>query len=308
MILIRFTSGLGNQMFQYAFYTYIRKKYPRERVRADLSWFTWNRAHQGFELRKLFLRKDNPAFQLEEAALPEIYRCSGLLPQKNEFLRFLNRGTRLVAGKYFSSIHYSETGQETENVLRETADHLKAGKDAYFTGYFLKECWYRDNLSELKRALSFDFSGLDPENEELLREIEGSESVSIHVRRGDYLNPGYTENFINLPMEYYEKAVELVREKTKNPVFYLFSDDKDYIQEAFRWLPDCRVVTGNSGERSWLDMALMSRCRHNITANSTFSEWAGLLNPHEDALVVYPKAYLKNKDSDIKTIPGWVRL
>ena len=59
MIILRFTSGLGNQMFQYAFYTYLRKKYPETEVLADTTWYKWNKAHQGFELRRLFERDTN---------------------------------------------------------------------------------------------------------------------------------------------------------------------------------------------------------------------------------------------------------
>ncbi len=308
MIILRFTSGLGNQMFQYAFYTYLRKKYPSEKVLADLTWFQWNRAHQGFELRKLFGRPDNAGFHLEPASKCQVYRLSGKVPQRNGFDRVVNRLTRLVAGGYFQRIHYYETGRESENTLKDRIDHIPAGKNAYITGYFLKEEYYKENLPELREALSFDLRRLSPENAELLREMESRESVSVHVRRGDYLNPGYTENFINLGKDYYRKAVELIRERVENPLFFLFSDDKDFLKEAFDWLPDKRIVTGNTGANSYLDMALMSRCKHNITANSTFSEWAGLLNSYEKAIIIYPKAYLKDKDSDIKTIPGWVRI
>ena len=138
--------------------------------------------------------------------------------------------------------------------------------------------------------------------------MSSSPSVSIHVRRGDYLNKGYTEVFINLGMDYYKKGVEVLREKIEDPVFYIFSDDKEYINSAFDWLPDKKIVDNNTGEKSYIDMLLMSKSKGLITANSTFSEWAGLLNGREDSIIIYPREYLKEKDSDVRTIPGWIRI
>ncbi|SKB57378.1 Glycosyl transferase family 11 [Lachnospiraceae bacterium] len=308
MIVLRFTSGLGNQMFQYAFYNYLRKKYPEERVLADISWFTWNQAHQGFELTRLFERPENTAFKLERASTFDTWCCSGTVPQKNKLMRYFNRITRLFAGRHFENIHYYETGRENEDSLKARIDSLPKGKNAYITGYFLNEAYYKDELTDIRRALSFDLSDIGEENEKLLRELDKENSVAIHVRRGDYLAPGYTENFINLGMDYYRSAVERAKKDIPDPKFFIFSDDKEYIQTAFNWLDNVTVVNGNTGKNSYLDMALMSHARALITANSTFSEWAGLLNNRENALVIYPKAYLKDHDSNVWTIPGWVRV
>ena len=310
MYIQRFTSGLGNQMFQYAFHNYIRKKYPEERVLADISWYSWNKAHQGFELEKLFKREDNPDFVLNKASTFETYCCSGMIPQTGKLQYLVNRITRLCAGRHFEKIHYGETGRELENTLKTQIDNLPAGRNIYITGYFLDEEYYKDELPYLRKALSFSEKEEDigRENLELLREMSSSPSVSIHVRRGDYLNKGYTEAFINLGMDYYKKGVEVLSEKIEDPVFYIFSDDKEYINSAFDWLPDKKIVDNNTGEKSYIDMLLMSKSKGLITANSTFSEWAGLLNGREDSIIIYPREYLKEKDSDVRTIPGWIRI
>ena len=308
MIVLKFTSGLGNQMFQYAFYRYLKKRYPKARILADLGWYEWNEAHQGFELEKLFSREDNPDFYLEKASHLEAWRASGVFPQKNEGIRYINRITRLFAGRHFKSQILSESGRENENLLKEKIDNLNPDKNTYITGYFLKEEYYRDNLSELKRAFTFDLSKIGAENERLLGEIASCNSVSLHVRRGDYLTSGKAQGFLSLGRDYYKRAVELIKEKTENPRFFLFSEDEEFLKNEFSWLPNARIISGNDGDRSFIDMLLMSRCHHNITANSTFSEWAGLLNSHEDAIVVYPKAYMQDKDSDIKQLSGWCRI
>ncbi len=310
MYILRFTSGLGNQMFQYSFYNYLRKKYPGERVLADISWYSWNSAHQGFELEKLFKREDNPDFVFEKATVFETWCCSGLLPQTGNVSRVINRITRLAAGGHFERNHYSETGRETENVLKTRIDNLPKGRNLYFTGYFLDEAYHKAELPYLRKAFSFseDIKDIGEENIVLLEEIKGAPSIGIHVRRGDYLNKGYTEAFINLGMDYYKKAVEALMERIENPWFYVFSDDKEFIETAFDWLPERTVVAGNSGEKSYIDMMLMSKCLGLVTANSTFSQWAGLLDDRAGSTIVYPKDYLIEKDSDVKTIPGWIRI
>ncbi len=308
MIVLRFTSGLGNQMFQYAFYTYLRKKYPDTKVLADTGWYKWNDAHQGFELKKLFGRADNKDFVFEEASEFEAFQCSGTFPQTSEKVRYINRLVRLFAGKHFQKQHIGETGREDENLLKDKVDNIDSSKNVYITGYFLKEDYYKDNLEELRKALSFDVRSIGDENEDVLKDIGSCSSVSIHVRRGDYLTTGAEQGFLSMPMDYYKKAVALIEEKVENPRYFLFSDDKEFLEENFGWLENKRIVTGNDDDKSYIDMLLMSRCRHNITANSTFSEWAGLLNDNENAIVIYPKSYISDKDSDIKHIDGWIRL
>ena len=308
MIILRFTSGLGNQMFQYAFYTYLRKEYPSEQVLADTTWYEWNKAHQGFELLRLFERDDNPYFKLDRANKWQIYKCSGQLPQTSQAIYVVNRLTRLFMGKHFEGQRLSETGREDENTLKALVDNIDTSKNTYITGYFLKEDYYKDNLPLLRQMLSFDTKNLDVQNREVLSMIEESDSVAVHVRRGDYLTVGKSQGFLSLGMDYYRKAIDIIRDKVSNPKFFLFSDDKDFLMKEFSWLEDKTIVSYNSGSDSYKDMLLMSRCHHIVTANSTFSEWAGLLNPHDDAIVIYPKAYLSDKDSDIKTIDGWVRI
>lgn len=309
MIVLRFTGGLGNQMFQYALYRYLKKRYAGETVKADISWYSWNTAHQGFELLRLFKRADNPAFEFEEAGLGDIFRVSGKLPQKNEAIRYFNRLVRLFAGTHFEDKHIFEDGHEhSHEELRRRIDNIPAGRDAYITGYFLDEVYYRDSLEELRSCFNFDTEALSAENKALLKEIEGCEAVSIHVRRGDYLSKTYSDTFKILSEDYYGKAVDYIRERVPGAKFFIFSDDTEYAGEAFRHLENKVVVTGNTGADSYVDLLLMSRCRYNITANSTFSQWAGLLNSFKKAIIIYPREYLSDKDSEIKTIDGWVRL
>lgn len=309
MIVLRFTGGLGNQMFQYALYRYLKRKYPHETVKADTTWYSWNTAHQGFELAKLFKRADNPEFELDEAGVAEVFRVSGRLPQKNEFIRYINRFVKLFAGRRYEDKHIFEDGHEhSHEKLRHRIDNIPRGQDAYITGYFLDEVYYKDYMDELRRCFTFDIKNISKENRVMLQEIEESNSVSIHIRRGDYLSKTYSSTFRLLPETYYKAAIDYIENRLEGAKYFIFSDDTDFAATAFEYIQNKRIVDINHGADSFMDMFLMSRCKCNITANSTFSEWAGLLNGKSDAIIIYPKEYLADKDSEIKTLSGWIRI
>lgn len=289
MIMQQFTSGLGNQMFQYAFFLYLKQHYPEEMIKADLTWFRWHSEHQGFELEKLF------NVGLPAAGRMQVLKCSGVLPQDFAGSYYINRIFRLFTEKHYKKYHIDEMQPGTR---------LAHDADWYLTGFYTSEIYYRDNLELLRRKLVF------PECEcTVMRDrMKNANSVSVHVRRGDYTSSVYSGKFVNLGMDYYKKAAAVIREKVADPEFFIFSDDKEYISSAFDWLDNKCIVSGNDGADSWKDMYLMSQCHHNILANSTFSTWGALLNSHADALVLYPAAYLSDADNEEKTMPGWIRI
>ncbi|NBH81584.1 alpha-1,2-fucosyltransferase [bacterium C-53] len=316
MIIVRFTSGLGNQMFQYSLYALLRDRFPETEVKADVTWFRTNSEHQGYELKRIFGRADNPLFHLDEASAVDILCVRGTIPcmisgknakKAENILYYPNRILRLFTEKHFEKYRIEQTGFEDNEEIYRKIETINPRKNWYITGFFIEEVYYRDRIAKLRRELLFDQGGGDA-FQRMLHEIRSTNSVSIHVRRGDYLAEKYRNSFLCLSDEYYKKAVEYICERVKDPVFYVFSDDTEYVQKAFTWLSDYRVVEGNTGKDSYRDMQLMSECHHNILANSTFSVWGALLNDSEDAIVVYPKAYMREKDSEIKTIRGWVRI
>ena len=116
-------------------------------------------------------------------------------------------------------------------------------------------------------------------NQELLKRICSSESISIHVRRGDYLSDKNQEIFGDIcTSSYYKEAVCFLKEKFTNPIFYIFSNDVEYAKELFSSEQNCTYVDGNSGDKSFFDLYLMSHSQGMILANSTFSCWAAYLN------------------------------
>ena len=128
-------------------------------------------------------------------------------------------------------------------------------------------------------------------------------SVSIHIRRTDYaVYPYYF-----LPLQYYRRAVEYIQDKLAEPVFYVFSDDPDWVEQHFDIQAPFQVIRGHTGIE---DMYLMSQCRHNITSNSSFSWWAAWLNQNKDKIVIAPQKYRHDASLDVKDMdlipPEWV--
>ncbi|MCR5746921.1 MAG: alpha-1,2-fucosyltransferase [Lachnospiraceae bacterium] len=296
MIVQQFNSGLGNQMFQYVFFRLLKKHHPELRIKADLTWFSWNDVHQGYELKKIF------GIVLPEADPWEIAITSGQFPHTIRGYRYINRVLRIFDSEYIDR-HCIDEMSYKEMTGYDGSEH------AYLTGFYISEQYYKEDLDEIRQVFSFPEDEL--ESSTVMRHnIESVEAVSIHVRRGDYLDPVYKDRFDLLGEDYYRAAVERMRQIYEDPHFFIFSDDKDFVNIAFEWIPasERTVVTGNTGADSWKDMYLMSICKGNILANSTFSTWGALLNKNTQPHVIYPKAYIAGTDSEIKTIKGWERL
>ena len=294
MIVQQFSSGLGNQMFQYVFFRKLKKMFPEVRIRADLSWFEWHDVHQGYELDRLF------GLKLPKASPGEVLLTSGQLPHNFFCGRYINRVLRIFDSGYMKS-------HIVDELPADRLAGLDTSRQLYLTGFYISEKYYREDLEEIRKVFAFPKDEL-ASSSVMIHHIESTESVSIHVRRGDYLDPVYESRFNVLTEDYYRQAVERMREIFDDPHFFIFSDDKDFAADAFSWIASDRrtVVTGNTGVDSWKDMYLMSICRGNILANSTFSTWGALLNTN--AKVIYPKAYMAGLESEVKTLEGWERL
>lgn len=266
MVIIQVMGGLGNQLQQYALY----RKFVRLGVEArlDISWFQAFKEH-GVTDRELELAYfDRLIYETcteeERASLIGGDGLSGKLRR------------RLLPG---SIRWFHEKEMYHPEVL--------TFEDMYLSGYFACEKYYWDILYDLREKLQFPRSD-NPENHRLAQEMRECPSVSVHVRRGDYLNQENREMFGNICTDaYYEKAVRVIRDRVPEAHFYLFSDDISYVREKYRG-KEYTVVDVNHGRDSFYDMWLMSQCKHHICANSTFSFWGARLNANESKMMIRP--------------------
>lgn len=251
--------GLGNQMFQYAVLRALEKD-PNKSVYLDLKYLnehavsTEKYVARGYEL------------DIFKNLRAEIFTES---MSKKAFSRaFFRRKLRQIKGSKVIRFH------QPENQFVEFPD----AKNLYIEGYYQSEKYFKHIRPELLH--DFTFPDLDEKNEILRKKILEENAVSIHVRRGDYLNLAFALEYHGiLSIDYYKKALELLDNKAQEKLtYYIFSDEPEAIKEHFSFLDNYQVVSGNKEKDSWKDIALMKDCKHHITANSSFSWWGAWLS------------------------------
>ncbi len=286
MIIIQMAGGLGNQMFQYALYKQLTGM--RKTVKMD--------DEAGF-------REDaqrNPALAAfgiayERASRQEIEEMT------DSSMAFTARVRRKLFGRQRRA--YFEENKCFQPKIFDW-------DDIYLEGYWQSEKYFRDVGNLLKKEFSLESVrrnrdngyGLSEEAERYLNRIEQGESVSVHVRRGDYLLPQNQDLFGNICTDmYYENAVKKMMESRPDCTFYLFTNDNQWAAERLRERKDFPIVLVElPGNRDYETLMLMSRCRHNILANSSFSWWASYLNDNPDKQVIAPAEWMNGWDcSDI---------
>ena len=286
--------GLGNQMFQYAFY--LAQKNKAISVKCDISMILHQNQHNGYELERLFgiyLSADQKVFLL----LRSMYYCT--VNKQKLIYRIAMNMLKKMKYKLFMDIIpsvYIPTLLEPD------------GKRLFLLGYWQTEYYFSDIRNEILHVFHFNETLLSSNTEIMKSDIMSCESVSIHVRRGDYLSEENKDMYGGIcTAEYYQKAINLILEKLQTPIFYVFSNDMDWVRKNLD-VPNPVFVDFNQGVDSWQDMFLMSQCKHNIIANSSFSWWGAWLNQNPTKIVISPSRFINsNYPSDI--IPeAWIRL
>lgn len=297
MYIVRMRGGLGNQMFQYAFLRGLESAFPGVDIRVDVTDYRYCEYHYGLELTRIF------PIRLHEAEDADIERLSVRQPWR--YGKFLFRVARRVARrlpKLQGVVTFPSDVSQGSKVIDEHAMSLTwericaldPAQDYYFDGYWgdtkISQRYPAAVQADLRRAFSFSAEDLAACRGRIA-EMQGRESVAVHVRRGDYVGT----SFDCLPEDYYERAIAYMEQHVASPMFYFFSDDPAYVRERFR-LPNMMVVEENRGTRSYRDLLLMSRCRHMICANSTFSYWGGWLNAYPGKIVIAPPWFFQDAD------------
>ncbi len=302
MVIIQLAGGLGNQMFQYALYlqfqnlhkevkiddvagfvedekrdpslsafgiTY-QKADPKEiEEMLDASLLFWHRVR-----RKLFGRKRKSYFEADKRFKPEIFTWDDI---------------------------YLEGYWQTEKYFEAVADQVREAFDV-------------DRLLMVQQAEDMAKAGrtkLQTKVQTYLRQITQTQSVSLHIRRGDYLTPENQALFGGICTEaYYKEAVRLMREQYPGCRFFLFTNDKEWAKERFAddkggRTTETALADGEPADVIVVDLpegsdheefALMSKCKHHILANSSFSWWASYLNQNPGKTVLAPPKWLNGWD------------
>lgn len=295
MIAVRLMGGLGNQMFQYAIARSLAIKNHTKPV-MDMVFFD-NIAEvdtpREYELN---------CFNIKEAFLSKAKR-----PLENPEANYQGKKGTLrkikhsLLGKAWS-IHREPHHNFDKNTL-------KKGDNTYLVGYWQTEKYFTDIRTELLKDFSFK-TNPNTRNQKVLEQIKSTPSISLHVRRGDYISNNHANKFHGTKgSDYYTKALkEIIKKKPDNYTIFIFSDDIAWCKKNLKLANPTVYVTGN--KKGSEDMRLMMNCTHNIIANSSFSWWAAWLNQNSNKIVVGPKLWFN--DSSVNTndvLPSsWIKI
>ncbi|WP_247236066.1 alpha-1,2-fucosyltransferase [Telluribacter sp. SYSU D00476] len=294
MITIKLKGGLGNQLFQYATARALAVKH-QTRVAFDLSFLLKREADaphtfREYELAALTIPPVEPSL-IEKLAF-------GLMdiPARKLLQRIVRR---VIAGKVYNEKSFSY----------DPAIESRTAARTYLNGYFPSERYFKSIEPLLRTELRF----IGQPDASVVHRIRNSCSVSMHVRRGDYLtNPSARQYHGLCSPDYYRRAVAYLASKRPDIHIFVFSDDLPWARQHISFPHPIDFVEGNLGANSYLDMQLMSMCQHHIIANSSFSWWGAWLNPSPDKIVIAPKRWFADETAQSQTqdiVPdSWIRL
>lgn len=269
-IIIVLSGGLGNQMFQYALYLYYQSRGITVKI-DELTEYAHEKKRKP-ELREVF------GIHYEKATPEEICHWT------DSYMDFAARIRRKVFGRrtrlYLDTYGFDRTVLELDN--------------AYLYGWWQSEKYFQRVEDRVRQAFRFSDEGLNDTNKEYLNRIQNCESVGVHLRRGDYLEVNELYGGI-CTEEYYALAIQKMKRQIPDCEFFLFTNDPLWAREHMAG-EGITIVEENDEAHGYLDMYLMSRCKHNIIANSSFSWWAAWLNENPGKRIIAPARWVQGRE------------
>lgn len=289
MIIVQLKGGLGNQLFQYAAGLSL-SSFHRTSLKVDISEVNQSDKQIGtfrrFDLQQLLLE---PSIASKEEI--EAIKAKGI----NKFLEKLKPPYKRKS--------YREIDFYFDD------NFFKAGDNTYLSGYRQSEKYFE--IIADKIILDFQIKpSLIKEVSETANQLRLENSIAIHIRRGDFSNPIVNDYHGILEATYYQHAITKMNAQINDPRFYVFSDDPSWVEQNLSFTSPVEMISSKYTTSSIEDFYLISQCRHQIIANSTFSWWAAWLNPNPDKIVIAPKKWFNNAPYDTKDLipESWITL
>lgn len=291
MVVVRLIGGLGNQFFQYAVGRHLAEIH-RTVLKIDISGF------EAYKDREYSLWPFNIQEHLaspdEVAALT--VRKQGIM--ESVVTRVLRRPSE-PAPTHIREKHF-----------HFDPDILNLPDSVYLDGYWQSEKYFADIADIIRQEFTVKTpqKGKDKDLAELMASCE---SVSLHIRRGDFVSDSHTNQVHGTcDLDYYRRCVENFTPTVKHPRFFIFSDEPEWARDNLRLPYPTTLVAHNGADKNYEDMRLMSQCKHHIIANSSFSWWGAWLNPIEDKLVFAPKRWFTRDNRNLHDlIPNqWIKV
>ncbi len=290
MIIVQLKGGLGNQMFQYAAGLSLAANHGTK-LKVDVSLLNEADAEIGtvryFDLQQLQLS-------------PEI-------ATKEEI-------SNIEPGSLFTILMEKIKPAFKRRIYKEAdytfdTNFFSAKDNIYLKGYRQSEKYFSPIKDQIRRGFQF--------NNEVIKavaakasELKSLNSVSIHIRRGDYSNPIVRNYHGILGAAYYQQAIRYMESNVSECQFYIFSDDPEWVKTNLKFDAPVQIVSGVETKNHFEDFYLISQCKHQVIANSTFSWWAAWLNPNPDKIVIAPEKWFNNAPYDTRDLipESWIKM
>lgn len=297
VMYVKLTGGIGNQLFQYAFGCYLSHTYQRE-VRYFLECGVPADAYQ--KLSMLLTDK------LQMASPSELAHISRFYDSNRTAYRIFRRCLRAMP--WLNKSVLVENGSQFNDIISPSV--------MLYDGYW-QSFRYIDAVEHTLRSRIHFPEAI--EQQLPLQTLQQTESVSIHVRFGDYLDSKNSQLFVIQDIDYYQQAIAEIKRRIPNPVFHIFSNDIDKARQMLAPLLSSPTLSSPllsspllSSPPDLIDMCMMAHCKHAIISNSTFSWWAAWLSKTTDSIVIAPKKWYIPDDMNQQTkdlIPSnWIRI
>lgn len=271
MIYSQATGGFGNQLYNYAIGFSLAQQYGDE--------FTLDISPYKFSPRPFVL--DQMTISGKVVSL--------FPPMKDAKLsRMMARVLRILATNRYGLCRWIKESPETRNQFGSYDFSHKSS--LYLEGYWQHYLYFDSYRDLLCKEFQLKEEFISESCRRLINQVQSEDSVAVHIRRGDY------EVSWVLNDSYYHEAFAFMNDKLKNPRYYIFCEDIPYIKEHYGYLADAVFVTGSFSLSDMEEFWLMSKCSHQIIANSTFSWWAAYLNTNPKKLIVAPEYMHWGKD------------
>ena len=288
MIIIKLKGGLGNQMFQYACGRHLAQK-NSDVLKLDLGWFQPGGVAASDTVRPYAL--DAFAITAPIATDEDIARVRGPLFVLKAIVQKVLNKLWPVSSYVFDPRVLTRKG------------------DVYLDGYFQSERYFKDSEPIIRKEFQLT-NPLGAIAQNIAQEIESSNSVALHIRRGDYVSNADASAFHGIcPPDYYHAAIKEIGKRVQEPKYFVFSDDIEWAK-ADAGMPGHAVYVSQKDIADYEELFLMSKCKHAIIANSSFSWWGAWLNENPNKIVIAPKRWVADPNVNTADVaPGeWIRI
>jgi hypothetical protein len=291
MIIIRIEGGLGNIMFQYGLSRQLELK---------------QKANIKYDVSSCYV---NPLGDYSLSLEPFSISIKDRFTTPEEVAAFAKYQKKIGKRWFFHNMFIAdETKYIQEKGFTFNPHVLDCADNVLIRGWWQNERYFIDVRDQLLKDFTVR-APLTGTNKQVADEIQSSPSVSLHIRRLDFVsNPNTKKYHGELTKEYYDAALRKIASHVKTPTLFIFSDDIEWVKKHMPFSYKTIYVTGNN-DAPHEDMRLMSMCQHNIIANSSFSWWGAWLNNHSGRIVVAPKRWTNDsQDSDQRIAKGWIAI